>query len=432
MASPYDWSPESVGYARQYGGGLMKSGSDASPVGHWTQALARVLQGGVGGYMVGQANEGERAGKQHVADTYKAGLEQNLPMNKLAATLMGNPFGAEQGQALAKQHMVTAQSQGFQTEQQKRQFDQQREMARLNHQLTMAQNAPSLAIQQDAQRRANEMHTPELEAKRLALEKAKADSANPVTSVDLGPDHARVLFNRNTGQEVGRIGGPPKGPDSTTRKAIYESQDELPNINATIESLNEAKSLLPKIYTGFGSNVRTSVNQGLPGFLPNVISDPNRAKATQRFNQIMNAEAISAMSQTLKGASTDREMAMFVSIINDPNVAPDVKTKAIDQMIRKAEIQRQVKTDRITELGGKVPQSAPAPSQVQPPPAAVGGPQPTAAPPAVKPLILPNGQQVVLPPGQSALVYAQTPADAAALPSGTVFLTPDGKVKVKP
>lgn len=122
------WTPQSVEWNKNYGGGLMKAGTDASPVGHWTQALARVLQGGVGGYMVGQANEGERAGKQAVADIYRQGLAAGKPMSAIAASLMGNPFGADQGQALAKQHMVTAQNQGFQREQQDRQFKQQMQL----------------------------------------------------------------------------------------------------------------------------------------------------------------------------------------------------------------------------------------------------------------------------------------------------------------
>jgi hypothetical protein len=148
MASPYDWSPESVQSSRRYGTNLMQQGADYSPVGHWTQAIARALQGGVGGYMVGQANEGERAGKEGVANAYKEGIAKNLPMKQIAAQLMGNPWGQEQGQQMAGRALETEQSQSFQREQQDRgfkqqmqlqgaQFGQQRSMAQMQHDLQL-------------------------------------------------------------------------------------------------------------------------------------------------------------------------------------------------------------------------------------------------------------------------------------------------------
>lgn len=122
------WTPETVASQRKFGTGLMQAGTDASPVGHWTQALARVLQGGVGGYTVGQANEGERQGKQAVADTWQQGLKNGLPIKAIAAGLMGNPWSQEQGQSLASQALQTEASQGFQRSQQDRQFAQQMKM----------------------------------------------------------------------------------------------------------------------------------------------------------------------------------------------------------------------------------------------------------------------------------------------------------------
>jgi hypothetical protein len=129
MAQPYNgMTPESVAYGRKYGGGLMQQGTDASPVGHWTQALARVLQGGVGGYEVGTADAAEREGKKGVADTWQQGLKNGLPIKSIAASLMGNPWGQEQGQSLASQALQTEASQGFQRSQQYRQFAQQMKM----------------------------------------------------------------------------------------------------------------------------------------------------------------------------------------------------------------------------------------------------------------------------------------------------------------
>lgn len=69
---------------------LMQAGTDTSPVGHWTQALARVVQGGVGGHMqrkqdtaegerqtaIGEALKGLQGGDQgQVANLANAGPE---------------------------------------------------------------------------------------------------------------------------------------------------------------------------------------------------------------------------------------------------------------------------------------------------------------------------------------------------------------------
>jgi len=211
-----------------------------------------------------------------------------------------------------------------------------------------------------AEGRAAAMHGPQLATAQLQYNSAKRDFDNPVQSVDLAPDHVRVIVNKQTGQEVSRIAGPPKGPDSTSRKAIYEAQDELPNIRGSIDLLNEAKTLLgtsqqPGIYTGYGAQLRSNFNQAAPGILPNIITDPKTAQNTQRYNQIMTAEAINAMSQTLKGATTDNEMRAFVNIMNDPSVGVDVKQRVINQMMTAAQRHYKNKEDRIKELGGRMP-----------------------------------------------------------------------------
>jgi len=53
-------TPDEIAQKRRMAQLLMQQGTDASPVGHWTQGLARVVQGGVGGYQMGQANQGQK------------------------------------------------------------------------------------------------------------------------------------------------------------------------------------------------------------------------------------------------------------------------------------------------------------------------------------------------------------------------------------
>jgi len=100
------WTPESVGSSRQLGARLLNAGMDTGPAQHWTQALARVLQAGSGAAWTQQANEGERAGNQAVADIYRQGLQGNVPVKQLAAQLMdparGGGFGMEDGKNIAR------------------------------------------------------------------------------------------------------------------------------------------------------------------------------------------------------------------------------------------------------------------------------------------------------------------------------------------
>lgn len=363
MASPYDWSPESVQSSRRFGTGLMQQGADYSPVGHWTQAIARALQGGVGGYMVGQANEGERAGKESVANAYREGIANNLPMKQIAARLMGNPFGQEQGQQMAGRALETEQSQGFQREQQDRGFQQQLKLQQGSqaHSERMARLTNQLQIEGAGKQAAERYVIGQkygLQGEDLNGYAVTGQFSPKPTTFDLAEGHKRFQQVRNPDGTVGvrEIASAPKGPDSTARKAIYEAQDELPNLKSSVEILKEARGLLPSVMTGYTANARATWNQAAPGFIPNIISSPDQAKATQRYNQIMTAEAISAMSQTLKGATTDNEMRQFVNIMNDQNTSPDVKRRALNVMITKAEAFYKNKEDRIKELGGRMPE----------------------------------------------------------------------------
>jgi|GEM_PF-6392083 len=361
------WTPETVASQRKFGTGLMQAGTDASAVGHWTQALARVLQGGVGGYTVGQANEGERQGKQAVADTWQQGLQRGQPIKAIAASLMGNPWGQEQGQSLASQALQTEASQGFQRSQQDRQFAQQMKMQQGSqaHSERMARLTNQLQIEGAGKQAAERMAVGQrygLTGEELNSYAITGQYSPKPNTFDLGEGHTRYQIVRQPDGRTAAVplASAPKGPDSTTRKAIYEAQDELPNIRGSIDLLNEAKTLLgtakePGIYTGYGAQLRSNFNQAAPAMLPNLISDPKLAQITQRYNQIMTAEAINAMSQTLKGATTDNEMRAFVNIMNDPSVGVDVRLRVINQMLTAAQRHYKNKEDRIKELGGRMP-----------------------------------------------------------------------------
>lgn len=81
---PASYSPDTISAQRRMAMQLMQQGTDASPVQHWTQALARVLQGGMGGYQMAQADKQDRMMQG----------EGNALMGEFANALTGGPSPA--------------------------------------------------------------------------------------------------------------------------------------------------------------------------------------------------------------------------------------------------------------------------------------------------------------------------------------------------
>lgn len=94
-------TPNDVGTQRKMAQALMMQGMSTEPVGHWTQALARVLQGASGGMHQAEARKGEQQGN--------ASLAQSLSGTPSPAGLTVNPWTRDIGKSLflaqAKQQM---------------------------------------------------------------------------------------------------------------------------------------------------------------------------------------------------------------------------------------------------------------------------------------------------------------------------------------
>jgi hypothetical protein len=100
--TPYDgMMPADAQKHRKLAQLLAGQATDASPVGHWTQALARVIQGGVGRMHDNAATEGERQGQ--------ASIVQMMSGNPSPQAMMANPYTQDMGKQLflaqAKQKM---------------------------------------------------------------------------------------------------------------------------------------------------------------------------------------------------------------------------------------------------------------------------------------------------------------------------------------
>lgn len=93
-------SPQQTATRRKMAQSLLQQGTSTEPVQHWTQALARVAQGGLGGYYQGSADAGEAEGRRQAGLTFTKALTNKAPMRDVASALMANPWSEDTGQNL--------------------------------------------------------------------------------------------------------------------------------------------------------------------------------------------------------------------------------------------------------------------------------------------------------------------------------------------
>lgn len=176
----------------------------------------------------------------------------------------------------------------------------------------------------------------------------------PEEEAQLGLDETGSYQRSSRSNKVSQVSPPRRAASGADRKALWDQQDQYINTQATIGKLQRASELLREgIHIGPLAGAKTyGGNAGLPGF------DEQTAARTREYNNIMTGEAIKAMSQALKGATTDTEMARFISIMNDPTTPAVVKQREIDTMLAKAQSFQELQGARIGELGGETPTGA--------------------------------------------------------------------------
>lgn len=134
---------------------------------------------------------------------------------------------------------------------------------------------------------------------------------------------------------------------ATELKAVHGAEDELPLIDNTIATLNRALELNAKTSEGMGAN-----QVGRYGtYLPDSV-EPATAAPTREYLDIMTQEAAAQMSAVLKGATTDRELGIFMDIISDASKPKDQRERALRRMIELAEKKKATAARRIEELKG--------------------------------------------------------------------------------
>ncbi len=99
-------TPEEVERRRRQGTQWLNQGSSVAPVAHWTQALARGVQGGLGGYELGQARDQEQRGKAVGNEALVSALTGKQSPNEIAASALKNPWTADFGRDLATRNIA--------------------------------------------------------------------------------------------------------------------------------------------------------------------------------------------------------------------------------------------------------------------------------------------------------------------------------------
>jgi hypothetical protein len=221
---------------------------------------------------------------------------------------------------------------------------------------------------------------------------------------------------------------PPKPPTmgASDRKALYASEDEALNVEGTISALEHAKELNSKTFSGAGASTRAWAGSKLPDWaVPDAVADRTGAEATNEWQNIMSAEAIKTMSQALTGATTNFELQKFEQLLSDPSTPPKTRENVINRMIYLAKRKASLLEDRTKELRGMdAPASSedlssyiPEPGEASPDDLiAAAGPEP--------------GEVPATAPGEIPQITDE--ADFQALPSGALFIAPDGSTRRKP
>lgn len=113
--SPFFWgsggeriSADSIKRRRQVAAAMLKGGMDYSPVGHWTQGLARVAQALVGGYEEGKLDAAEKVNTAEDAKTSSALVSQLLGGAPASSVPASAPTQASSGTAAPAQAAAPA------------------------------------------------------------------------------------------------------------------------------------------------------------------------------------------------------------------------------------------------------------------------------------------------------------------------------------
>jgi len=361
---PSVMAPEEALRRQQLGQMLMRSGQDQAqqPMRHWAQALGSILNTGVGSYQAGQGArgmaEGQQAGNQALSQ---------LLMGGDASAAMANPYSAEQAlryqmensspAAKQQQELRAAQIEKMRSETEA--ANAERERQKLFDSMIMgggvpAVNTPPVQVpSQGVGRFAQPNLIPQPQQQGGSIQEMFAGLPPNVQSAARA---ALASGDREGAVKIITQNSVPPKKTVTEMKTILDAENQAISLDNSIKTLGEAEKLISEGseksgtagFEGFGAGVGGWLGSRLPDAVNPI--DKTRAKATDEYGNIMNMEAISAMSEKLKGATTDRELAEFQRILSDPTQPREIRRRVIGRMKRLLEQQSALAKRRIEEL----------------------------------------------------------------------------------
>jgi hypothetical protein len=147
--------------------------------------------------------------------------------------------------------------------------------------------------------------------------------------------------------------------DPKTNQLRAEMEQRLTHRNSLIDELAAAGADLRKgVHTGSDAGIKTSA--GLAPIVGPYIGDREKSERTRRVDNVMNRAAVGDMSTMLKGATTDKEMAEFKRMWNDPSIGIEAKRAQFLRVVDAAQADRDAEARAVKASGGTVTEPASA------------------------------------------------------------------------
>jgi hypothetical protein len=174
---------------------------------------------------------------------------------------------------------------------------------------------------------------------------AQKNTMNPYQAGQLAVSQQNAQTNAAKAQK-------PSGPAMTQS---FKAEDERDSLKATIANLEEADSLLKGgIYEGGLAQVQTELGSqwNYGGIAEKMGIDPEKAKRSQAYQQIISPEAMKVMAEQLKGSTAYQELLEFRKIYANPAIPAELKQAQLARTLEAAKRHLATKEGRIQELRG--------------------------------------------------------------------------------
>jgi hypothetical protein len=251
---------------------------------------------------------------------------------------------------------------------------------------------------------------------RVIAQNSNVDASRVPAGWERGPDGRMTYVPGGPADPdyIARTSGARKQISATEMRAINEAEDAIPALQGTMETLDAARGLNSKAFSGLGAETGATIGtSGVPG--AGLLVDTDRAKATSEWMKLMKPEAIQNMASTLKGATTNFELQEFVRLLSDPYTPVDVRGRIIARMKTLAERQMDVAKTRLDQMRDR--------TYYQP----GGGSDPTGAPTGAPASDAPPAPRQTAPTGNLGLGSKVTSDRLGGLPDGTQVKDANGR-----